>query len=174
MTAAAPSLLAALSRARVAAAARDLEQQMARLRSAAIAERCDLAIRLTWSGGHYRFATYRDGDADGVRAEDINAGRDTLIEGPRDVWSRYEGIDFGLIDAAIPEVPPGRGVLPPFGDPVRFGRSDIITFTPRGTASSGTLYVSDGRSAVVAIVLYGATGRIRICGFDRDLWRWRC
>ncbi len=174
MAVAAPSLLASLSRSRVVAAARDLEQLLAHLRSAAISERCDMALRLTWSGGHYTFATYRDGDADGVRADDIAAGRDALVAGPRDLGSRYEGVDFGLIDSAIPEVPPGRGSPPPFGDPVRFGRSDIVTFTPRGTASSGSLYVSDGRGAVVAIVLYGATGRIRTCRFERDLWAWIC
>ncbi len=169
-----PSLLAALSRARVATAARELEQEMARLRSEAIASGVSTAIRLTWSSGHYVYAFYRDGDSDGVRGDDIAAGRDPLVEGPRDLPSRYEGIDFGLIDEAIPEVPPGSGTLAPMSDPVRFGRSDTITFTPRGTSSSGTLYVSDGRSAVVAVVLYGATGRIRTCRFDRDDWRWKC
>ncbi len=131
-------------------------------------------MRLTWSSGRYVYAFYRDGDGDGVRADDIAAGRDLLIDGPRDLPSRYEGTDFGLLEAAIPEVPPGTGSLPPHGDPVRFGRADIVSFTPRGTSSSGTLYVSDGRSTVAAVVLYGATGRIRICRFDGDLWLWRC
>ncbi len=169
-----PSLLAALSRARVGAAARELEQEMARLRSTAIASGSRAAMRLTWEAGRYVYAFYVDGDGDGVRAEDIASGRDRLVEGPRDLPSRYEGIDFGLPDESIPEVPPGTGVLPPHSDPVRFGRSDIVTFTPRGTASSGSLYVTDGRSTVVAVVLYGATGRLRLCRFDRDLWRWRC
>jgi hypothetical protein len=56
---------------------------------------------------------------------------------------------------------------------VRFGVSDIVTFTPQGTASSGTLYVSDGRDTVFAVVLYGRTGRIRTWRFDRGAWRWR-
>ena len=81
-------------------------------------------------------------------------------------------IDFGLLDAAIPEVPPAHGVLAPQSDPVRFGASDTITFTPGGTSSTGTLYISDGRESVQAVVLYGRTGRIRIWRFDRALWRW--
>jgi len=174
MTVAIPALVAALSRSRVVAAGRELEQEMARLRSVAIASGGSVAMRLAWSEGRYVYSFFRDGDGDGIRADDIAAGRDVLIEGPRDLPSRYEGIDFGLIEISIPEVPPGTGVLPPAGDPVRFGRSDTITFTPRGTSSSGTLYVSDGRTSVVAVVLYGATGRIRICRFDRDLWRWIC
>ncbi len=168
-----PALFAALSRARVAAAARELEQEMARLRAVAVATRRTQALRLAWSGGGYSFAFYADGDGDGIRADDIAAGRDPLTGGPRDLPSRYEGVDFGLLDAAIPEVPPGGGALAPHADPVRFGRSDTVSFTPRGTATPGTIYVSDGRSAVVAVVVFGGTGRIRMLAFDRDCWCWR-
>jgi len=170
--AATPALFAALSRGRVTAAARELGQEMARLRSEAIASRRDVAMRLTWSGGRYVYAFYADGDGDGVRSDDIASGRDPVLGGGRDLPSRYEGIDFSLPDVSIPEIPPGPGVLMPGADPVRFGRSDIITFTPRGTSSSGTLYVSDGDGAVAAVVLYGGTGRIRIWRFDRDRWLW--
>ncbi len=151
-----PALFAALSRERVVTAARELEQEMARLRSEAIASKRDVA----------------DGDGDGVRSDDIDTGRDPLIGASRDLASRYEGIDFGLLDVAIPEVPPGSSSLQPGGDPVRFGSSDIITFTPHGPSSSGTLYVSDGHSTVTAVVVYGGTGRLRLWRFDRDRWLW--
>jgi hypothetical protein len=156
----------------VTAAARELAQEMARLRSEAIASRRNVAMRLTWTEGRYVYAFYADGDGDGVRSDDIASGRDRLLGSPRDLPSRYEGVDFGLLDAPIPEVPPGPGTLPPASDPVRFGRSDIITFTPRGTSSSGTLYVSDGTGVVSAVVLFGGTGRIRIWRFDRARWTW--
>ncbi len=167
-----PALAGALSRARVAAAGLDLAGELYRARSEAIASGANVALRLTWSGGVYTYAIYVDGDGDGVRADDIAAGRDPLLRGPSVLGALYEGIDFGLLDVAIPEVPPGNGALAPHADPVRFGRSDIVTFTPLGTSSSGTLYVSDGRDAVIAIVVYGATGRIRTWRFDRDSWRW--
>jgi len=131
-----------------------------------------VAMRLTWSGGRYRYAFYADGDGDGVRSDDIAAGRDPVLGAWRDLPTRYEGIDFSLPEVSIPEVPPDPGVLTPGYDPVRFGRSDIITFTPRGTSSSGTLYVGDGAGAEAAVVLYGGTGRIRIWRFDRDRWLW--
>jgi len=167
-----PALASGLSRGRVAMAAREMAGEMARLRSDAIASRRRVAMRLAWSGGRYMYAFYADGDGDGVRSDDIAAGRDPLLLGPRNLPSRHEGIDFGLLDAAIPEVPPARGVLAPQSDPVRFGASDTITFTPWGTSSTGTLYVSDGKESVQAVVLYGRTGRIRIWRFDRALWRW--
>ncbi len=154
------------------AAARELAQEMARLRSEAIVSRRDVAMRLTWSAGRYVYAFYADGDGDGVRSDDIASGRDPLLGATRDLASRHDGVDFGLLDAPIPEVPPGPGTLSSSSDPVRFGRSDIITFTPRGTSSSGTLYVSDGTGTVAAVVLFGGTGRIRIWRFDRERWLW--
>lgn len=165
--------MAALTRGRVTAAARELGQEMARLRSDAIASRRIVAMRLSWIAGRYVFAFYADGDGDGVRSDDIASGRDPRIGADRDLPSRYEGIDFSLPDVSIPDVPPGPGVLTPGSDPVRFGRSDIISFTPRGTSSSGTLYLGDGDGAIAAVVLYGGTGRIRIWRFDRDLWLWK-
>jgi len=106
-----------------------------------------------------------------VRSDDIASGHDPLIGPGRDLASRYEGVDFGLLDVPIPEVPPGGGTLAAASDPVRFGRSDIITFTPHGTSSSGTLYVSDG--AGVSLRWFFSEGRADPdLGFDRDLWAW--
>lgn len=172
LTVSMPAFGAALSRARVAAAAREMAGEMARLRSEAIASRRSVGLRFSAAGGRREFTVYADGDGDGIRADDIAAGRDPLLMAARDLPSRWEGIDFGLLEAAIPEVPPASGVLAPGSDPVRFGSSDTISFTPWGTASSGTLYISDGRDSVFAVVLYGHTGRIRTWRFDRDLWRW--
>ena len=172
LTVSLPALASGLSRGRVATAAREMAGELARLRSEAIASRRRVALRILRSGGRYVYAVYADGDGDGVRSDDIAAGRDKIILGPRDLPSRHEGIDFGLLEEAIPEVPPGRGVLAPRSDPVRFGTTDTVTFTPWGTSSTGTLYVSDGKESVQAVVLYGRTGRIRTWRFDRALWRW--
>jgi len=167
-----PALLSALLRLRAMAAAREMAGDMARLRAEAIASRRRVAVRFTRTPARTWYAFYADGDGDGVRSDDIASGRDPILAPPRDLPSRYDGIDFGLLNAAIPEVPPGGSVLAPLSDPVRFGASDMVTFTPWGTASSGTLYISDGQETVFAVVLYGRTGRIRTWRFDRALWRW--
>jgi prepilin-type N-terminal cleavage/methylation domain-containing protein len=169
---AAPALGAALQRGRVVAAAREMAGEMARMRAEAIASRRRVAMRFTTAGGRPAWSFYADGDGDGVRADDIAAGRDPLLAGPRDLPSRYEGTDFGLLDIPIPAVPPTSGTIAPGDDPIRFGSSSTVTFTPWGTASSGTLYISDGRESVCAVVLYGHTGRIRTWRFDRALGRW--
>jgi len=156
----------------VVTAARELEQEMARLRSDAIASRRDVAMRLSWSTGRYAYAFTRTATGTGCDRTTSTRGGIPLIGASRDLASRYEGIDFGLLDVAIPEVPPGSSSLLPGGDPVRFGLSDIITFTPHGTSSSGTLYVSDGHSTVTAVVVYGGTGRLAPLAIRSDRWLW--
>ena len=63
-----------------------------------------------------------------------------------------------------PAIPPATGLLNP-ADPVRFGRSDLVSFGPLGTSSSGTVYVNDGAGGLAAITVLGATTRIRIRRF---------
>jgi Tfp pilus assembly protein FimT len=167
-----PVSAATLSRARVSAAAMDVAATFARLRAQAISEHRRVGLRFAAAPGPRTFAVYADGDGDGVRSDDIASGRDPLLEPPRDLASRYEGIDFGLLDAAVPEVPPQTGAIPPGADPIRFGSSDIVTFTPWGTATGGTVFVSDGRDTVCAVVLYGKTGRLRTFRLDRSAGRW--
>jgi prepilin-type N-terminal cleavage/methylation domain-containing protein len=172
ITATTPALGAALQRSRAQAAAREMTFTMARLRGEAIAAHHAVGLRIVTAGGTIRFTPYADGDGDGVLTADILAGIDPPLGPARDLPSRYEGVDFGLLDVAVPAIPPGGAPLLPGSDPVRFGASDIITFTPSGTASSGTVYVTDGRDTIFAVVLYGRTGRIRTWRYDRDAARW--
>ena len=169
----APAFGDALARARAQAAAREMASEMARLRGEAIAQHRRVALRFARGAGGFSFGTYADGDNDGVGAADIAAGVDTPLGPTRDLPTRFEGVDFGLLDQAIPGIPPSGTPLLPGSDPVRFGTADIVTFTPQGTATSGTLYISDGRDTIFAVVLYGRTGRIRTWRFDRTAWRWR-
>jgi hypothetical protein len=71
----------------------------------------------------------------------------------------------------IPEIPPRRGTISGVDDPVQFGRSDLVAFSPLGTASSGTLYVTDGRE-LFGIVLFGATARVRVWRYDGGTNEW--
>jgi hypothetical protein len=55
---------------------------------------------------------------------------------------------------------------------VRFGRSTIVSFGPTGSASSGTVYVTDGLQGLYAVVLFGPTARLRVWRFDPVEGRW--
>jgi hypothetical protein len=54
---------------------------------------------------------------------------------------------------------------------VVFGSTDVVSFSPVGDASSGSLYVSDGRM-LAAIVLYGPTARARVYRYDAAREEW--
>ncbi len=85
-----------------------------------------------------QYATYADGDADGVSAADIRRGVDRRLTPDERLGDLFPGVAFALPDD-VPDVGQTRGGAG--RDPVRIGRSRILTFTPIGTATSGTLYV---------------------------------
>ncbi len=124
------------------------------------------------SDGGWRCAVVQDGDDDGVRRSDIATGCDYQVG--RVLELEVDKATLGFIpDCDIPN-PSGDGLLGgDYEDPVRAGSGDILTFTAQGTATSGTLYFSDGRQMMRAIRVYGITGRLRTLRWNTDWDRWR-
>jgi glutamate synthase domain-containing protein 3 len=50
-------------------------------------------------------------------------------------------------------------------DPVRLGASNLLSFTPLGTATSGSVFVRGRDGSQFAIRVLGATGRVRVQRF---------
>ena len=129
--------------------------------STAVRSNVYTAIRFERSAGRVRYAVYRDGDRDGVRSDDISRGRDRLIAGPFPL-ATGRTVRVGILPGT-PSIPPERGLLS--GDPIRFGRTDTVSFSPLGTATPGTFYLmGDGAQAAVRVT--GGTARVRIM-----IWR---
>ena len=81
---------------------------------------------------------------------------------------QFTGVDFGT----LPGVPGAEGSAAPGSDPIRLGSSDGVTFTPTGTATSGSLYLL-GRGGVQLVVrIYGETGRTRILKYYSATGQW--
>ena len=57
-------------------------------------------------------------------------------------------------------------------DPVRLGRSDTLTFSPFGTATSGTIFLRSEQGRQYAVRVLGATGRTRILEFRHAAGAW--
>jgi hypothetical protein len=68
----------------------------------------------------------------------------------------------------LPEVPPATGRLKG-DDPIRFGRSDILSFSPLGTATPGTFYLAgeDSQGAVRVTT----NGRVRLLLWHGGRWQ---
>jgi hypothetical protein len=115
------------------------------------------------------YAVYADGNGNGVRSAEIRAGIDRLLAGPFPLSGGAPGVWVG-IHPGTPVIPPGRGILS--GDPIRFGRGDILSFSPLGTATPGTFYLAgDGAQAAVRVTPGSARVRLMTCRGGR--WRVR-
>jgi len=141
------------------------------LRQRSVTHRIALGLRFVRAGEGWAYSLYQDGNGNGIRTADILAGKDRLVEGPSSPGSRHEGIRFGLPAAAIPQIPPSTGPVPNPTDPIKFGGSNIVGFSPSGSMSGGTLYLTDGTRAL-GIVAYGPTGRIRVFRYDPRKGEW--
>jgi type II secretory pathway pseudopilin PulG len=165
-----PQTLASIDDLRTSAAARYLSLRLQRARMEAIARSSEVAIQISLTAGGYAYATYVDGNGNGVRTSDIRQGVDRQIAPPERLPDNFSGVDFG----ALPNLPAvDSGGTPPGADPIRLGGADIASFSPNGTSSSGSLYVIGGRNAQYVVRLYGQTGKTRVLRFDPGAKQWK-
>jgi hypothetical protein len=163
-----PQLSTALDEFRAAGAARYVSSRLYRARMDAVMRSTSVAIQFSRTGASYTYAAYQDGNDNGVLTSDIRAGLDRQVSALESLRDQFTGVDFG----AIPGLPPiDPGGTPPADDPIRLGAANILTFTSRGTSSSGTLYVR-GRRSQYAVRVYGDTGKCRVLKFQSHAHRW--
>lgn len=144
-----PRSLAGLDRTRAASAARYLASRMAVARSQAVMRSAHVALRFEDRRSGVTFRMYVDGNHDGVRTDDIAAGVDAPLDAAVRLGDLYPG-------AAI-AVGPDAG-----SDPVRVGSSNLLSFTPFGTSTSGSVYVRGRDGSQFAVRVLGATARARV------------
>ncbi|MES1211289.1 MAG: hypothetical protein ABUL63_03035, partial [Acidobacteriota bacterium] len=59
------------------------------------------------------------------------------------------------------------------GDPIRFNSSDLASFGPLGTSTPGSLYLTDSQKRLMAVRVYGRTGKVKVIAYDFDAEVWR-
>lgn len=116
---------------------------------------------------------YRDGDGDGVRNHDIDSGDDEPMSVPQPLTHVGRRVHFGFPDGPMPRKVSGYGTLTGRDDPIRFNQSDIASFGPMGTATPGTLYLTDGSLRVAAVRISSRNGRLKIYLWNRNTGVWR-
>jgi type II secretory pathway pseudopilin PulG len=150
--------------------ARYLAARLQQARMESLKRNVVVAVRFD-PGDESRFAVYGDGDGDGVLQSDIDHGVDRLIT-PAARLTDYLGPITLRINQDVPE-PETGAPLTAGGDPLRIGRSPLLSFSPLGTATSGTLYLAGPAGPQMAIRILGATGRMRVLRFDTAARQWR-
>ena len=164
-----PGLLANIDDLRAIGAARYLTTRLQRARTEAVARSSDVALQFISTAGGYAYGVYVDGNGNGVRTAEIQQGIDRELVPPERLPALFSGVDFGVLPG-LPAV--DSGGTPPGTDPIKLGASNILTFSPIGTASSGSLYILGRRGAQYVVRVSGETGRTRVLKFDPAAGRW--
>jgi type II secretory pathway pseudopilin PulG len=157
----------ALDDARTSAAARFMAGQIVSSRMDAINRSRSVALRFEPGAPDYWVTRYVDGNGNGVRATEISRGIDRPDGPPRHMGDNFPGVRFGLAEG----LPDADGTRNTGTDGVRIGVARILTVSPDGTATSGTLYLQ-GRRAQYAVRVLGATGRTRVLKYDEGQRAW--
>jgi prepilin-type N-terminal cleavage/methylation domain-containing protein len=167
-TIAVPQGLRALDDFRTRAAARYLAQRLVNARLGAIKRSLAQGLRFETATPDYRITTVVDGNANGLRAVDIQRSIDRTLTEPETIGTHFQHVMFGLQD----DVPDADGQQASGTDGVRVGVSKLLAMNPDGTSSSGTLYLRGRDRAQYAVRVLGVTGRVRVLKFDHVRRRW--
>jgi Tfp pilus assembly protein FimT len=128
-------------------------------RSMAAMRGVNTALRFESEGDGWHLSTYADGNRNGVLSSDIAAGIDRRVAGPRQLTTGAGDVRVG-INPGTPAISPEHGTLDP-ADPIRFGRSNMLSFSPLGTATPGTFYLA-GAHAQAAVRVTPGSARVRL------------
>lgn len=170
-----PPLLRWTSALRLRLAAAEFVSTLRLARSTALNTAGKVGVKFRpQASGRVTFTLHRDGDGDGVRSRDIDDGTDPQIGPERQLQHVGAHVRLGFPPGIVPR-DPGRPERPlgRLDDPIRFNRSDIASFNGLGRATSGSLYLTDGRRGLAVVRVFSSSGRVRVLVYDpeRQVWR---
>lgn len=171
MAIAVPVVGGTLERERTVVGAQYLAGQLLVARLDSLKRARAVAIRVEVVGDRTRLQLFADGDGDGVLQRDIDRGVDLPLTPPSFLDDQARGISL-RVNQPITDVS-GSADIAPGDDPLRIGNTALLTFSPLGSATNGTLYVAAHRGPQMAIRVFGATGRVRVLTFDAHTRQWR-
>lgn len=158
--AAIPVSMQSIEYSRAWAATRFLAGKAADARVQAVRRAANVALRFATVGDDVTVGMVVDGDRDGVRTEDVDTLVDPVLEEPIRLGDRFPGVRIAI------------GADAGGGAAVRFGSSGLLSFTPLGTSSSGTVYVRGRDGSQFGVRVLGATGRTRVLRFHAGSGEW--
>jgi len=149
-------------------AARHLASVLQLTRMEAVRRGAYVALWFQSSAAGVRYASFADGNGNGVRTADIGRAIDTQVSAWESLSDHFTGVTFA-IGQGVTDIDSGASLS---GDPVRLGGSDVLSFSPTGTATSGTLYLRGRSGLQYALRVLGATGRVRVLRFAAGEGQW--
>ena len=153
-------------RARHAAAFVASRFRLARIE--ALNKAANVGVVFDLADGHWSITICRDGNRNGLRRADIRSGADPCVDGPHQFNALFPGVEIA-VDPSL-RGPAGE---PPSPDPVRFGVSNMASFSPNGSCTAGSLFLRSPRGQQYVVRMAGVNGRLRVFKYDLGARLWR-
>ena len=166
-----PALWEILAEEALATASREVAGILTAARARAVFQGAEVGVKWVANAGDLVLTVYQDGNGNGVTTADIKKGVDRLVAGPYWLGSRYPGVNFSFVPG-MDGGDPGGAPIGDLSDPVRFGRSNICSFSPVGNASPGTVYLSNRKRRQAAVRVSPTTAKIQIWTWHGKKQKW--
>jgi prepilin-type N-terminal cleavage/methylation domain-containing protein len=166
-----PPLTEVLAEEGLAAAAREVSTIFIGARDRAVFQGADVGVKWVSSDGDLVLSVYQDGNANGVTTADIKKGVDRLVAGPFGLRNKYPGITYSFVPG-FDGTDPGGEAIGNLADPIRFGNSNICSFSPVGESSPGSVYLSNRKHRQAAVRVTPANAKIQIFTWHGKTLKW--
>ena len=166
-TLAAPVAASVADASRTGHAAAFVSSRFRLARQEALSRAANVGVVFDRSLGRWTMRVCRDGNRNGIRRADIGSGADPCFDGPYAVGDLFAHVDID-VDATL-RGPAGE---PPSPDAVRFGSADLVSFSPLGSCTAGSLFLRSAGGSQFVVRVGGVTGRIRVLRYDSPRTGW--
>jgi Tfp pilus assembly protein FimT len=136
-------------------------------RQQAVARTASVGLVFDQLNGRWVVRVCADANGNGLRRAEVNAGIDRCLDGPHDLETMFAGVRVA-VDSSLQ----GPGGEPGSPDPVRFGASNIASFSSSGSCTAGSLFLRSARDVQYAVRVAGVTGRTRILRYNAAARAW--
>ena len=166
-----PVVAGTMERERVRIAAHYVAARLMHVQLEALRRGVFVAIRVELADGDASLQVFADGNGNGVRTQDIERGVDPPISPADSIGAHASGVTLRINQRVLDAN--GSTWLDAGSDPLRIGSSELISCSPTGSLTSGTLYISAERGPQAAVRITGTTGRVRVLAYDAASMSWR-
>jgi prepilin-type N-terminal cleavage/methylation domain-containing protein len=140
-------------------------------RMRALFTRSNVGVKFDTSGGDVVVTVYQDGNDNGVLSADIRSGIDKPLGPPVSMRKRFGKIPFSFLPGLLAPDPSGAP-LGDLNDPIRFGASNICSFSPDGSCSPGSVYLSDSRGRQEVLRIHPLMSRVAVLEYRPGTKKW--
>jgi Tfp pilus assembly protein FimT len=165
-----PLVAGTLERERTITGAQFVAARIGQAQIEALRRGVSVALRVNAGDTDAVLQMFADGNGNGISTAEITSGIDAAIGPAERLAAHARGVSLRInqrvLDAA------GTRWLDAGSDAVRIGSTALVSCSPTGSLTSGTLYVAATEGPQMAVRLTGSTGRVRVLRFDPATVAW--